>query len=86
MTTRHIPLDRLLFPEPVSAGMNPLELMAMALRYRATNEHRKPITVTREGRYYRIADGRHRAVAAMIAGRKTVLARVRRAEKPRPLN
>lgn len=69
-------LDRLLFPEPVTAGMNPLVLMSLAHFYRAGNEHLQPIAVTVEGDYHRIADGRHRAVASMVAGRKVVLAEV----------
>lgn len=73
---QQIPLDLLLFPEPVAAGMNPLVVMSLAYLYRATNEHVEPITVTPHGGHYRITDGRHRAVASMIAGRKTVLAKV----------
>lgn len=72
-----VPLDRLLFPEPVTAGMNPFVLMSLAYLYRAGNEHTTPIRVTRCGDLYRITDGRHRAVASMIAGRKTVLAKIK---------
>lgn len=71
-----IELDRLLFPEPVTAGMNPFVLMSLAYLYRSGNEHVEPIEVTREGRYYRIREGRHRAVASMMAGRKVVLAEI----------
>jgi hypothetical protein len=77
VTKRLIPINRLIFPEPVSAGMNPYVLMAMAYEYRATNEHRKPIKVRDERNgYYSLVDGRHRVVASMMAGRKTVLAKV----------
>lgn len=77
-----IPLDRLLYPEPVSGGMNPFVLMSLAYHYRAGNEHTRPITVTQHGDLYRITNGRHRAVACMIAGRKTVLAKVRKGTGP----
>lgn len=69
-------LDRLLFPQPVSAGMNPFVLMSLAYFYRSGNEHADPIRVTPTGAFYRISDGRHRAVASMIAGRKTILAEI----------
>ena len=71
-----VELDLLLFPEPVTAGMNPFVLMSLAHFYRAGNEHTVPITVTREGSFFRISDGRHRAVASMIAGRKVVRAEI----------
>lgn len=74
-----IPLDQVLYPEPVTAGLNPLVLMSLAYHYRAGNDHTPPITVTQHGDLYRITDGRHRAVASMIAGRKTILAKVRKA-------
>lgn len=71
-----IELNRLLYPEPVSAGMNPFVLMSLAYFYRSGNEHTAPIQVTPVSAFYRISDGRHRAVAAMIAGRKTILAEI----------
>jgi hypothetical protein len=68
-------LDRLLFPDPVAAGLNPFVLFSLAYLYRSSNDDADPITVTRErDDLYRIRDGRHRAMASMIAGRKTVLA------------
>lgn len=67
-------LDRLLFPEPVSAGMNVLVVASFTLRYRGTNEHLDPIRLDREGDNFRIADGRHRVVASIMAGRKEILA------------
>jgi hypothetical protein len=69
-----IPLDRILFPEPVTAGMSLFELVAMARFYRNGNGHRKPIVVRRVGDVFSLTDGRHRCVASMIAGRKVVLA------------
>lgn len=74
-TPRHMRLDQMLFPEPVPAGMNPLVLMSLAYLYRGSNEDVEPILVHYEGdELYSVSDGRHRAVASMIAGRKTVLA------------
>lgn len=73
----HVRIDRLIFPEPVSAGMNPLVVMSLCHMYRSTNDHAKPIKVKPEiWGYYSITDGRHRAVAAMMAGRKTIWAKV----------
>jgi uncharacterized ParB-like nuclease family protein len=76
-----LPISQLLFPEPVSSGLDVLKLIKRILQYRRTNEHRKPIQVTLLGYLegqpvYRIADGRHRTVSSMGAGRKTVLAQV----------
>lgn len=54
--------------------MNPLVLMSLAHLYRGSNEDVEPIRVSREGHHYRIVDGRHRAIASLIAGRRRVLA------------
>lgn len=69
-----IPLDRILYPEPVSGGLNPYVLMSLAYMYRSTNEHAPAVTVQREGDYMRLTDGRHRCIASMMAGRKLILA------------
>lgn len=69
-----IPLHRVLFPEPVTAGMSLKVLADLAELYRTTNEDAEPILVRRQGDIFTITDGRHRAVASMVAGRKTVLA------------
>jgi hypothetical protein len=73
-----IPLDLILFPEPVTAGMSLYELVAMARFYRNSNKHRKPITVRSvpNAEHFTLTDGRHRCVASMIAGRKTILAEI----------
>lgn len=71
---RLIPLDRLLWPEPVVAGCNYLVIASLTYLYRGSNEHTTPILVRPEGDYWRITDGRHRAIASMVAGRKAVLA------------
>jgi hypothetical protein len=77
-----IHINQLLFPEPVVAGMNPYVFMSMAFRYRSTNDDLDPIIVSNpcgiihpsRGVLWEIVDGRHRALAAMIAGRKEILA------------
>ena len=77
MASRLLRIDRLIFPEPVAGGMNPYVLMSLAHFYRATNEHAKPIKVRDERNgYYSITGGRHRVVASMMAGRKTIRAKV----------
>jgi hypothetical protein len=59
--------------------MNPLKLMAFAYEARSGNEDRDPIIVEALGDgSFRIEDGRHRAVACLIAGRRDVLAQLTR--------
>jgi ParB-like chromosome segregation protein Spo0J len=70
-----LPLHRILLPKPVPAGMNPLVLMSLTYAIR-TGARTEPITVTREGKHYRITDGRHRFMASVIAGRDYVHAKV----------
>lgn len=73
----HVPLERLLMTEPVVAGMNVLVLFSLAHFYRSSNEHTAPISIRPVIQdVYRITDGRHRALASLIAGRKTVLAEI----------
>jgi hypothetical protein len=74
--TKRIRVDRILLPEPVSAGMNFVVLGSMAHHYRSTTDDLDPIMVTREGKHYRITDGRHRWLASVIAGRRRVLTTV----------
>lgn len=70
-------LEQLLMCEPVTAGMNVLVLFSLAHLYRSSNEHVEPITIRPvTDDIYRISDGRHRALASLIAGRKTVEARI----------
>jgi SH3-like domain-containing protein len=73
---KRIRVDRCLIPPNVAAGMNPLVVMSLTYMYRATDEDAPPITVRREGRHWRIVDGRHRWVASVMAGRRRVLAEV----------
>lgn len=72
-------VEKLLFPPPVSAGMNPLVLMSLAYMMRSSHRDPEPIEVyvasSKSGIYY-IKDGRHRTVAAMMAGRPDVLAKI----------
>lgn len=77
MTPFHVQIQCLTFPEPVTAGMNPLVLFSLAYMYRSGNEDAEPILISPDEEVqglYCITDGRHRVVASMIAGRKTVLA------------
>lgn len=71
-----IPVDYIVFKEPVTAGMDVFVLMTLAGIYRKTNDYVEPITVSRlKGTsLYSLIDGRHRVVASMIAGRKTIQA------------
>ena len=76
---KRIRVDRLLVPPNLPAGMNVLVVMSLVYMYRSTTEDAPPITVRREGRNYRITDGRHRYMASVIAGRRRVLAYVEEA-------
>jgi hypothetical protein len=73
MTFRARIEDLCLGPNP-PAGMNALLLLHLAYELRASAIDHDPITVTEESHGYRIHDGRHRAIAALIAGRPDVLA------------
>jgi hypothetical protein len=65
--------DLRLGPNP-PAGMNPLVLMSLTYHLTATTEDPDPAEVTPEpDGSWRIYDGRHRAIAAVIAGRPDVL-------------
>jgi hypothetical protein len=77
-----IRIEDLRFGPNPPAGLNPLKLMALAYQLAATTEELEPVEVTRDIDGWRIHDGRHRAVAAMIAGRPDVLA-VERGHTPR---
>lgn len=74
MTGCRIRVENLLFKPNAPAGMNPLVLMSLTYRLRSSYEDPEPIVVKREGDNYRVMDGRHRAMAAIIAGRPDVLA------------
>lgn len=74
MQTERVRLERLLFKPNAPAGMNPLVVMSLAYMLRSNVNDPDPVVLAPEGDNYRILDGRHRAVAAMIAGRSDVLA------------
>lgn len=59
----------------VPAGMNPLVIMSLVYMMRSSNQDPPPILVRRKGKKYRVLDGRHRFMAAVIAGRTHILAR-----------
>lgn len=68
----NITIDRILFCEPVVAGMNYLQVAALTYRLRSSNWDAEPVTVRVEGDYLRLIDGRHRVIAHLFAGRKVV--------------
>ena len=73
---RRVRVDRILFPDPVPAGMNSVVALVFGHRYRTTTEENEPIEIRPvDGtRFYRIADGRHRFVGCLLAGRRHVVA------------
>lgn len=70
-----IRLDQLLFPRPVPAGMDWAVIgIWTAYQRKGSTPVDPPIVVRAEGGYYRIVDGRHRVVAAIMAGRDAIAA------------
>ncbi len=67
-------IEDLLLPPNLPAGMDVLTLLSLAALLRKTTEDPEPVLVQREQSHWRISDGRHRAIAALIAGRPDVLA------------
>jgi hypothetical protein len=73
MKVVEVRIEDLRLPPNVPAGMNYLLLGFFAYQLRATNKSLEPILVERVGDgSFRITDGRHRAIAALIAGRPSV--------------
>jgi hypothetical protein len=64
--------DILLKPN-IPAGCNPLVLMSLAHLLRSTDQDPDPVKVRRDGGRWRVSDGRHRFLAAVVAGRPDVL-------------
>lgn len=65
-----VPLNRLLFGVNPPAGMDWAVIGLWVCRFRKTAEPcDPPIIVTCEGDYFRVRDGRHRVLGALIAGR-----------------
>lgn len=73
---KKIRLDKCLILPNIPAGMNPLVVMSLVYFYKSGGEHTTPIRVRKEGKHYRILDGRHRWMASVIAGRRRVLAEI----------
>ena len=68
-------LDSLLVLRNVTAGLDWAVIGANVARLRKTNlPVDPPIRVYEDSGFYRIADGRHRFVASLIAGRDAILA------------
>jgi hypothetical protein len=67
-------IEDLLLPPNLPAGMDVLTLFSLAALLHKTTEDPEPVSVRREDSHWRITDGRHRAIAALIAGRTDVLA------------
>jgi hypothetical protein len=71
---RMLPVEWLRIPPPVPQGMNYARLGGMVDALRDPNCHLQPIEVVYlDERDYMIADGRHRWMANVIAGRFEVL-------------
>jgi hypothetical protein len=67
----------------VTAGMNVYVIMGLVPLLKASTEDHKPVTVRPlPGGAWRLIDGRHRLVAALIAGRPDVLAELEHEEAP----
>jgi len=71
-----VPINLILFPEPVTAGMDLDTLVILSRLMRRSNEDPSPVVLRPERKFYTLTDGRHRVVAAMMAGRKDVLAEI----------
>jgi hypothetical protein len=73
---KRIRIDKCLLKPNIPAGMNHLVIMSLVYFYKTSDDHTHPITVRKEGKHYRIMDGRHRWMASVIAGRRKVLAQI----------
>jgi len=68
-----IALDMLLFPPNMPAGMDWAVIGLWVCHFRKTpGPCDPPIRVAQRGGFWQIEDGRHRVVAALIAGRTHV--------------
>jgi hypothetical protein len=75
--TIRVPIDRLRFKDPIPAGMNAFVLMGMVPLLRGSALDHDPILVTTacpDCGTRTVLDGRHRWIAAVVAGRHDVLA------------
>lgn len=74
MTRLRVPVSRILLPENVVAGCNYLVIASFTYMLRSTREDPDPVLVRPVGDgLFRVSDGRHRFLAAVIAGRNDVL-------------
>jgi len=72
-----IRVEHLNFPQNVVAGCNYLVIASLTYLMRGSNEDPPPVPVRDEGGgRYSISDGRHRVIAAIIAGRPDVLCEI----------
>lgn len=72
--TFRVPVEDVRLPKNVSAGCNLGVVASLWHTLRATTEDPPPVGVTREpDGTWRISDGRHRFLAAVMAGRPDVL-------------
>lgn len=69
-----VPVSHLRLKPNVPAGMDPCILLGLVPLMRKTAEDHDPILVRPDGDLWEIQDGRHRFMAAVIAGRPDVLA------------
>ena len=73
-----VPLDRLLFPPNMPAGMDWAVVGLWVVKFRKTPQPCDPPILVRAvgAGLYRIVDGRHRTVAALLSGRTHIDAEV----------
>lgn len=72
-----VPIEKLRFKAPITAGLNPFVLLGMVPLLRNTSQDHPPILVSRpcpECGTRGVLDGRHRWIASVTAGRSYVLA------------
>jgi len=74
LTTFRIRLEDIRVLKPVPCGMDPYTLMSLVPLMRTTTEDHPPVLVRRDGDGWRLLDGRHRFVAALMGGRQDILA------------
>lgn len=68
-----VPLHNLVFPPNMPAGLDWAVIGLWVCRFRKTPEPcDPPILVSRVGDLWQIRDGRHRVVAALVAGRTSI--------------
>lgn len=86
--TFRVGLHRLHFRENVPAGMNPFVIMGLVPLLKGSTEDHDPVLVRPAAccafGCWEIADGRHRVVASLIAGRPDVLAELDPAHEEAP--